>query len=127
MFPAEHLLDLAGLDLARQGLESFSQLGQRPRIALLGPFDEHRQIVAPAAQRCDQLAVFFEPPPPLQELLRLFLILPEIRLGNARFDQAQLLFRPRRFKDSSADRLPVSRDPDNAASVHRVRWPKVSP
>jgi hypothetical protein len=107
VFAAEHLLDLAGLDLARERLQPLRELGQRTLIPLLGPLDEHRQIIASAAQRGGELAVLFEPPPPLEQLLRLRLVLPEIRLRDARFNLRQLVFRSGRVKDSSADRLPV--------------------
>jgi hypothetical protein len=121
VFAAEHLFDLAGLDLARQRIQAAAELGQRIGISLLGPLHENREIVAAAPQRGDELAIFFEPPPPLKQLLSLFLVFPEIRLADSRLDPIQLLFRFGDFKDSSEDRLLAWRDPDTSASVHRVR------
>jgi len=118
---AEHFLDFAGLDLARQCVQASTELGQRVSISLLGPLYENREIVAAAPKRGDELAILFEPAPPLKQLLRLFLVFPEIRLADSRLDPIQLVFRFGDFKDSSGDRLPVWRDPDTCASVHRLQ------
>jgi hypothetical protein len=107
VFAAKHLLDFAGVHLARKRLQPVTELGECASVPLLSPFDEHRQIITPAAQRRDELAVVLEPPPALKQLLRFFLVFPEIRLRDPRFDSIQLVFRFGRFKDSSEDRPPV--------------------
>jgi hypothetical protein len=45
-----------------------------------------------------------DPAAPLQDLLRLGLVLPEIRGGGTSLETRQFLVRSSRFKDGSADR-----------------------
>jgi hypothetical protein len=98
---AEHLLDLGRLHLAGERVEALRELS-RHVFAGAGPFDQHGQIVDPALQRRDELAIVFEAAAALQGLLRLGLILPEIGLGDAGFEPAQLFVRSGSLKDSSA-------------------------
>jgi hypothetical protein len=78
---AEHLLRLAGLDLRLVRVEAADEIGLDV-LALLEPLDQHGQVVGPLAEAVAQRQVVFEPAPPLQDLLRLDLILPEIRGGE---------------------------------------------
>jgi hypothetical protein len=110
VLPAEHLLDLARLDLAGERVERRSQL-RLDRLALLRPLDQDAEVVGAFAQRRAQLAILLEPAPPLQQLLRGRLVLPEIRRGDPRLDLRQLLLGPRGVKDSSADRRRASSGP----------------
>jgi len=50
-----------------------------------------------------QIAVLLQPPPALEDLLRVGLILPEIRRGRAALEAGQFFVRAGGFKDSSAD------------------------
>ena len=82
---AEHLLDLAGLHFLLERIERLAELGV-DRLAGLGPFDEHGEIVALLLERRHQIAVLLEPPAALQHLLRFGLIFPEIGRGGARLE-----------------------------------------
>jgi hypothetical protein len=103
----EHLLDFSGVDLARQSIEAFTQLGERTRIALLGPFDENRQVVTAALQGSYELTILFEPAASLKQSLRALLVLPEVRRRDLRLNLFQLFVWFSRLKDSSADQPPV--------------------
>jgi hypothetical protein len=100
---AEHLLDLAGLHLLVERIQRLGEFGV-DRLARVGPFDEHGEIVGLLAERLDELAILLEAPPPLQDLLGFSLIFPEIGRGGARLEAGQFLFGAGGFKDSSADR-----------------------
>ena len=56
------------------------------RLPRLGPFDEDGEILGAAPQRLAEIAILLEPPAALQQLLRAGLVLPEVRIGDARFD-----------------------------------------
>jgi hypothetical protein len=99
---AEHLLDLARLHFLIERLERLRELGV-DRLAGLGPFDQHGEIVAFLLQRVNQIAVLLKPPPALEDLLRVGLILPEIRRGRAALEAGQFFVGVGGFKDSSAD------------------------
>jgi len=73
------------------------------RLARLGPFDQHRQIVALSPERAHEIAILLEPAAALQDLLCFSLVFPEIGRGRARFETVQLFFRAGGFKDNSAD------------------------
>jgi hypothetical protein len=100
---AEHLLDLAGLDLGRQRVEAPLDVAL-DLLALLEPFHEHGEIVGPAAQRLDERKVVLEPAAALEDLLRLRLILPEIRRRDLQLEALELFAGSRGLKDSSAGR-----------------------
>ena len=105
-------------------VEAFQQIAV-DGLARPGPLDEHAQIVGAALQRLAERQLLFEPAAALQQLLRLGLVLPEIGIGDAGLDLVELGAVIRSVKDSSADRRPVSRDPDIAAPALRARTPRV--
>ena len=104
---AEHLLDLAGLDLALQLVEPAGELGL-DGFALLQPVGEHLEVVGAAAQRRDEGDVLLEPPPALHHPLRLGLVLPEVGLADARFDAGQFFRGTCSVKDNSASQPTAS-------------------
>jgi hypothetical protein len=99
---AEHLLDLAGLHLLIERVERLGEFNI-DRLAGIGPFEQHSEIVALLPERCDERAVLLQPPAALQDSLRFRLVFPELRGGRASFEAGQFFFGARRFKDSSAD------------------------
>jgi hypothetical protein len=113
---AEHLLDLAGLDLLVERLERVDELAV-DRLAGFGPLHEHGEVVALLAQRDDELAILLEPSAALQDLLRFGLVLPEIWRGGARLEAGQFLFGPRGLKDSSGGRPRAGSDRRSVVSV----------
>jgi hypothetical protein len=103
---AEHLLDLAVLDLLVEDVERLSELRVH-RLAGARPLDEDGEVVALLAQRMDKVAFLLEPAAALQDLLRFALVLPEIGRGGARLETGQFFVGAGGFKDSSADRQRV--------------------
>jgi hypothetical protein len=103
---AEHLLDLARLDLGGESGQPLLQL-VADRLSSLGPLDEDGEIVRPALERLAEVPLLFEPPAPLKQLLRGGLVLPEVRFAYLRFDCGQLGFELGGVKDSSAGRRRV--------------------
>jgi hypothetical protein len=99
---AEHLLDLAGLNLLIEEIERLREFGVH-RLAGRRPLDENGQIVTLLPQGGAQLEILLEPPAALQDLLRLGLIFPEIGRGGARLQAVQFVRGTGGFKDSSAD------------------------
>jgi hypothetical protein len=99
---AEHLLDLARLDLLIEGLEGARELGV-DRLARIGPLDEDSEVVALLLERQDEIAILLEAAAPLLDFLRFSLIFPEIGRGGAGFEAGQLFLWSSGFKDSSAD------------------------
>jgi hypothetical protein len=102
---AEHLLGLAGLDLAIEGVEGLLQFGV-DRLPRLSPLEEYREVLVSLAKGGDQIPILLEPAPALEHLLGGGLVFPEIRGGRSRFEPRQLFFGPSVLKDSSADRQP---------------------
>jgi hypothetical protein len=102
---AEHLLGLAGLDLAIEGVERLLQFGV-DRLARLSPLEEHRKVLVAFAEGSDEIPVLLEPTPALEHLLCGGLVFPEVGGGRSRFEPRQLFFGPSVLKDSSADRQP---------------------
>jgi hypothetical protein len=100
---AEHLLDLAGLDLLIERVERNTEFGI-DRFAGVSPLGEHREVVALPAQRDHQIAVLFEPAAALQDFLRFGLVFPEIGRGGARLEAGQFFLWTGGLKDNSADR-----------------------
>jgi hypothetical protein len=118
---AEHLLRLAGFDLADQFIEAAREiLGHR--LPRLRPFDQHREIVDAPAQRFTQVAVLFEAAAPLQQLLGAGLIFPEVGVGDPQLYAGELVGGAGCVKDSSADRTRVWRGPDTGGAARRVEW-----
>jgi hypothetical protein len=100
---AEHLLDFAGIDQAREFVDAGRQLG-RHVFALACPFDEHTKIFSAFAERADQLDFLLDSPAALEKLLRLGLVGPEIGSRRARFYFCKLFGWTSGFKDSSEGR-----------------------
>ena len=100
---AEHLANLGAFDL-------LAQLGQTRLhvaghvLALLGPFEQHGQVVGLAAQRLGEIEVLLQPAAPLQHALGTGLIAPEVRRGGLPLQLRHLRFDSGRVKDSSASR-----------------------
>ena len=86
-----------------EDLEGLGELGV-DRLARIGPFDEHGEVVALLLERQDEIAILFEAAAALLRFLRFRLIFPEIGRGGAGFEAGQLFVWSSGFKDSSADR-----------------------
>jgi hypothetical protein len=82
---AEHLLDLAGLDLLLQRVQGLTEL-RVDRFASLCPLDEHAEVIAALPERGHQILILFEPAAALQDFLRFGLVLPEVWRGGARLE-----------------------------------------
>jgi hypothetical protein len=85
---AEHLLDFAGLHLVVERIECLAELAL-DGFAGVGPFLQDGEVVASLSQRRNQLAILLQTPAALQNALRLGLVLPEVRGGNAGFETRQ--------------------------------------
>jgi hypothetical protein len=103
---AEHLLDLGGLDLGFDLVETALQIGGDV-LAGTGPLEEDAQVGNAPAERVTQLGVVAQAAAALQRALRFLLVLPEIRGGDARLEGRELSGIGGTVKDSSADRRPV--------------------
>jgi hypothetical protein len=103
---AEHLLDLAGLDLLIQRLERLRELGV-DRLTRFRPLHQNGEILALPLERAHQIAILFKSSPALQDPLGLGLIVPEIRRRSSSFEAAQFFVGFRPLKDNSADRRRV--------------------
>jgi hypothetical protein len=110
---AEHLARLGGLDVRLEGVYAYRQLGVH-RLARLGPFDQHAEVLGAPLQGVAERQLFLQPPAPLQQLLRLGGVLPEIGVGAAGVDPGQLRSMAWGVKDNSAGWTTVSRDPGTA-------------
>jgi hypothetical protein len=122
---AEHLLGLAGVDLGGEVVERTPQIVGH-RLAGLGPFGEHGKILEPLAQRFAEIAILLETAPPLQQLLRRRLVLPEVRGTDALLDVLQLAGGMCCVKDSSAGRRRGAPNPDTCEAVRPTGKPKPS-
>jgi hypothetical protein len=105
----EHLLDLGAFHLTLEIVQRRLQIGAHV-FALLRPFEQDTKVVDLLDQRIAQLEILGNAAPPLQRFLRLGLVFPEIRSGDAGLELGQLADGMRRVKDSSADLERVSRD-----------------
>jgi hypothetical protein len=85
VFPAEHLLDLAGLYLLVERIQALREIGV-DRLTGIGPLDEHGQIVHALLERHGEVAILLEPPAALQDLLSFGLVFPEVRRGSPRLE-----------------------------------------
>jgi hypothetical protein len=104
---AEHLFDLAALDLLIErvdGLREFSV----DRFAGLRPLGQYGEVVALAAERGDQIAILLQTAAALEDFLRFGLVFPEIGRGGARLETRQFFFGTGGFKDSPANRRRAS-------------------
>jgi hypothetical protein len=107
---AEHLLGLARLHLFLNGVESGGEL-LVDRLPAAEPLREHTQVVGLLPQAVAQAEVLLEPAAPLQDLLSLGLVLPEIGLRGLLLELGEFLGGTCGLKDSSADRPPASSSP----------------
>jgi hypothetical protein len=108
---AEHLLRFPRLDLLREIVQRARVL-VADRLAGFDPFAEDGQVVEPSLEGVSELAIFFEAPAALEQLLRRGLILPEIRSGDALFYPCQFIRGTRGVKDSSAGQRRGAPGPD---------------
>ena len=121
---AEHLLGLAGVDVAataRRGRAA--EVVERP--ARLPRAHSTSTARSSTRRRSDsrEIAVLLEPAPALQQLLRGRLILPEVRIGDALLYGCEFLCGAGGVKDSSADRRRGAPDPDTCEAVRPVVGP----
>jgi hypothetical protein len=90
MLAAEHLLDLARLDLAIQpvqpGLQVIADV-----FSLTGPIDEYLEVAGLLLQGFRQVEIRLQPPTAAQDILCLFGTFPEIRCGRLGFQCGQFL------------------------------------
>jgi hypothetical protein len=103
---AEHLLDLGGLDLRLEAIEPALQVGNHI-FALLGPLEQHADVVNLLGEAVAQLDVFGEPALALQGLLRVGLVVPEVRRSDLQFELREFPGIVSVVKDSSASRMPA--------------------
>jgi hypothetical protein len=87
---AEHLLDLRRIDLRLEIVQAPLEIGGHV-LAGFGPLDQHGEVVAAAPERLRERHFLFEPAAAQQQLLRLGLVLPEVRLADAIFDLFQFV------------------------------------
>jgi hypothetical protein len=126
MLAAQHLAGLRLLDVRLELVEPLGEIAVN-RLTGLGPLDEDAEVVGATLEGLTGRQLFIEAATALQQLLRLAGIFPEIGVGNAAFDLFELRTMARFVKDSSANRLPASRDPDTAAPALRGRTPRNAP
>jgi hypothetical protein len=107
---AEHLLDLAAVDQPGEFLHPLRELGS-DILALLGPVDEHGEIVAFGSQRRNQLNFFFETAAALEDFLGFGLVIPEVRGRSAGFYLSEFFPGASGLKDNSGDLRRASRGP----------------
>ena len=107
-------------------IEAAIQLGAYV-FAVLGPLDQHGQVLAPAPQRLGERDILFETAAPLEQPLRECLVLPEVGLRRARLHLSQFLGRTCCLKDAPASRTTAWRVPGTGERVLRVREPLTPP
>ena len=96
---------------------------RHPRPA--GPVDQHREVVGLALERGGQRLVVFQPAPALQHLLRVGLVLPEVRGGNLRFEIGQLALEAGFVKVPSAGAPRVRRDLRTSGFVRQKSFTRI--
>jgi hypothetical protein len=82
---AQHLLGFGRVDLLFEGVERLLQIGG-DILAAFGPFEQHADVVELLGEAVAKLEVFRQPALALQRLLRLGLVVPEIRGGDFLFE-----------------------------------------
>jgi hypothetical protein len=117
----EHRANLGDLDVARVGAEGTRQI-VGDVLALQRPFEQDLDVIGVLAQRNRQVAVAFEATPPLQRLLRVGLVLPEIWCGALGFELGQLTVQAGFVKAPSWRRRRVRRVPRRGEPVRRESW-----
>jgi hypothetical protein len=118
---AEHLLDLARVDLGGEARQPLLEL-VADRFPALGPFDQDGKIVRAALERQAEVPILFEATAPLEELLRGGLVFPEVWLADLCLYGSELGFELGGVKDSSAGRRRAWRDPGSGVRVRPVEW-----
>lgn len=82
---AEHLLCLDGFDLLLQRVERALQVGL-DRLSTLRPFEQYADVVDLLSEAIALLEILSQAALPLQRLLRVGLVVPEIRRGDLLFE-----------------------------------------
>jgi hypothetical protein len=100
---AEHRLDLGGIHLGFESVQRPRQIGGNA-LTLFRPLEQDAEVIELPLDRPAELDLVGENAPASEDLLRLALVLPEIRGREARFDGAQFAGRVRGVKESSASR-----------------------
>jgi hypothetical protein len=85
VFAAQHLLGFRGIDLLLERLEGAREIGH-DLFPALRPFEQHAEVVDLLGEAVAQLDVFRETALPLQGLLSLGLVVPEIGPGDLPFE-----------------------------------------
>jgi hypothetical protein len=118
MLAAEHLLDFGGVHLRLEAVEAALEIGKH-LFALLRPFEQHAEVVDLLGETVAQLDVFGEPSLALEGLLRVGLVVPEIRRRDFQLELRELPGIVSIVKDSSASRKPASAGRRNGGSNRR--------
>jgi hypothetical protein len=126
VFAAQHLTGLSQLDVRLELVESLEEIAV-DGFAGFRPLDQDAQIVGAPLEGLTRGQLFVETTAALKELLRFGGILPEVGMCDAAFDLVEFRAMARFVKDSSASRLPASRDPDTAVPVLPARTPRNAP
>jgi hypothetical protein len=82
---AEHLLGFGGIDLRFERIERALEIAGHV-LAGARPFEQHPEVIDFLGEAVAQLEVFGETPLPLEGLLRLGLVVPEIRRADLAFE-----------------------------------------
>jgi hypothetical protein len=82
---AEHLLDLGRLDFLLERFDRSLEIAGDV-LALLRPFEQDSKIVEFADQRVAQIELLAQTAAPLERLLRLDLVLPEVGRSDTLLD-----------------------------------------
>jgi hypothetical protein len=86
---------------------------------LLRPLEQHADVVDFLGETVAQLDVFGEPALPLQRLLGVGLVVPEVGRRDLQFELRELSGIVSLVKDSSASRMPASAGRWNGGSDRR--------
>ena len=84
MLAAKHLLGFGGVYLLFEGIEGLGQVGGNLLTALC-PLEQYTNVVDFLGEAVAEVDVFGQAPLALQRLLRLGLVVPEIRRGDLLF------------------------------------------
>jgi hypothetical protein len=84
VFAAEHLFGFRGVDLLLERVEGLGQIGGDV-FTTLRPFEEYADVVDFLGEAVAELDVFRKTALPLQRLLRLGLVVPEVGRGDLLF------------------------------------------
>src|SRR5580700_10578905 len=114
--------DLGGIEVARELAEATRQVGPDV-LALTRPVDEDAEIVGLPPKRFRERAIGLEPPPALQDLLGVGLVLPEVGCGGLRLEFGQLAIESGFVKAPSAHRRRGPRDPRTRERARRRSEP----